>query len=348
MNQPVRQKDANYYLSYLLKGIRYYPLIVICLVASFLYALYQYKTIVPRYNVTTSVLIQEDKASDPESIIGLEGISFGKQKLQNEIGILKSYEMISRTIHHLNFETSYFSEGRFRRIRIYPPTAFNVVVNYSYSQPLGLRFYINIVNDSTIHINAKAESVVMYSYLNERIVGNINNFKLDTILHSGQQLMLPEACFTVNVIPGLSSGKENYSFEFHSQTELINSFSKLIITENSSSSILNISIETDNVNRGVEFLNTLTNEYLKKGIERKNQIASNTINFIDNQLSDVYDSLNISESSIQQFIAARGGVSLDEKTQQAYERLQSLQSKKALCQVKLDYYNYIERYINEE
>ncbi len=53
------------------------------------------------------------------------------------------------------------------------------------------------------------------------------------------------------------------------------------------SSILKISLKGNNVKKSADFLNKLTEVYLKRNLDQKNRVAENTIFFIDNQLGEI-------------------------------------------------------------
>ena len=45
--------------------------------------------------------------------------------------------------------------------------------------------------------------------------------------------------------------------------------------------------------KSVDFLNKLTEVYLKRSLDQKNRVAENTILFIDSQLGEISDSLEL-------------------------------------------------------
>lgn len=70
---------------------------------------------------------------------------------------------------------------------------------------------------------------------------------------------------------------------------------------NREASIVEISLHAFNVEKATDFLNTLTTVYMERGLEKKNQIATNTISFIDDQLLGITDSLRTAETVLQDF-----------------------------------------------
>ena len=66
-----------------------------------------------------------------------------------------------------------------------------------------------------------------------------------------------------------------------------------------SSSIVEISIHENNIAKGVDFLNKLAQNSVDYTLDKKNQIALNTIEFIEKQLIGVADSLGAAESILR-------------------------------------------------
>ena len=50
-----------------------------------------------------------------------------------------------------------------------------------------------------------------------------------------------------------------------------------------------------------EFLNKLCENYIQNDLNTKNEVSTNTINFIDKQLNEIRDSLNLIEAQLQIF-----------------------------------------------
>jgi tyrosine-protein kinase Etk/Wzc len=80
------------------------------------------------------------------------------------------------------------------------------------------------------------------------------------------------------------------------------------------SNIVDISLQWDNAQIAMDFLNNLVNKYIQKDIESKNRLANSTIEFIDQQLSNISGSLGRSEQELQNFRSNFDVMNIDEKT----------------------------------
>ena len=68
--------------------------------------------------------------------------------------------------------------------------------------------------------------------------------------------------------------------------------------------VIEISLKTESVSKGVDLINGLMDEYSRQNLERKNHIAGITIDYIDKQLGEISDSLSMTESNLQRFRSA--------------------------------------------
>ena len=79
----------------------------------------------------------------------------------------------------------------------------------------------------------------------------------------------------------------NYFFKISSYNELTENYLKNInvLETQKDASILKISLEGSNAEKINDFLNKFTELYLASDLDEKNQITSNTIKFINQQLT---------------------------------------------------------------
>ncbi|MBK6963883.1 MAG: polysaccharide biosynthesis tyrosine autokinase [Bacteroidales bacterium] len=79
-------------------------------------------------------------------------------------------------------------------------------------------------------------------------------------------------------------------------------------------------------------------------MKKKNRIAINTVKFIDSQISEVSDSLTFAESKLQNFRTSNRVTDISFQGQQSLERMNQLESERALLVMQKKYYDYIRGY----
>ena len=89
------------------KFYRYWYLFALTVFVTLIIAFVFNKYTASIYEVSSTVLIQDKQSSsfDVQSLIGF-GMGKAQQNLENEIGILQSYSLTSRTVKKLDFDIS--------------------------------------------------------------------------------------------------------------------------------------------------------------------------------------------------------------------------------------------------
>ena len=165
-----QQQSIDYKAIYF-KLFKYWYVFVLTIFVALLIAFFFNKYSRPVYEVKTTVLLkdQSDKKIDPQDMIGF-GFGNRNQNLQNEIGVLSSYNMVYRTVTKIGFEVSYFSEENFITSDLYTKSPFIVELDTAFPQPLNLRFDVTILSKDQYRLEVKEENVHFYDYSQRKIL----------------------------------------------------------------------------------------------------------------------------------------------------------------------------------
>ena len=113
------------------------------------------------------------------------------------------------------------------------------------------------------------------------------------------------------------------------------------------STVISISINTLNERKGVVFLNKLIENYINYEVEEKNLASINTVDFINNQLLEIRDSLDLIEDKIQNFKNNNQITDLSLKAQGLNSSLITIETELAKTKSISNYFDYINEYIDE-
>ena len=312
------------------RAFQYWPLFALSLFLSLGYAyLYIRYYTEPYYNVFTTILIKPN-----EKISGFQEIDLFRQdkKKANEIAILKSYEMAYKTLQQLEFNVSYFHKGQVRDMEIYNSTPFKVIVDttfkkQAYNVPIAINFITS--NDFKLTIGKSEEIQQTFSF--------------------GEPVRLPNLSFTIVKLDENIPVGNHYYFKLHNLANLgILYRNKLQVTNSGGkeSSILELSSVGNNIQRECDYLNKLAEVYIQSGLEEKNRIASNTINFIDSQLASIASSLNNAETELESFRRNNKVMDISSAATSVFAKLDELEAQKAVLLLKDKYYHYILDYVS--
>lgn len=121
-----------------------------------------------------------------------------------------------------------------------------------------------------------------------------------------------------------------------------------ITNANKESSILSISMESPLPDKARAFLNKLVEQYIQRELNQKNLTAERTIDFIDQQLLGIQDTLSTIEERLQSFRSSNRIINMSEEGSLALTKFQDLEQRKAEEEIKLEYFDYILKYLREE
>lgn len=296
----------------------------------------------PIYKISASVLVTDKDNSltaGVESIIQELGVykKIKKKNVENEIGILHSYSMANRTVKELNFEISYFSIGRIRTPERYQTSPFIVNIDSAFSQLFNHPVYITLLSIDKYQLMINDEMGINQTMqFGEQFKNEYFNFNITLRDSDNFELDAP------------NYPKENY-FIIHDLNQLTNRYkNKLsITTSDKKSSILILTTQGYVPRKEADYLNKLLQVYVNTGLEEKNQIAINTIEFIDKQLKIITDSLNIAENILYDFRRKNKIIDISQEGNAIFKKIEAYESEKALFEVKSKYYNYLRNYIEQ-
>ncbi|MHC1775948.1 MAG: polysaccharide biosynthesis tyrosine autokinase [Lentimicrobium sp.] len=315
------------------------------------------------YSNQTTLLLNESERngflSSQDMMQGF-GLFGSNQNIENELGVLASYTLINDAVSQLNLETSFYKEDyifgnqlKFNFLRTveesYNNKILQVSINKSELQPIDLPIYFTILNKDEIKIEAYGKNVPIYDYIDDNIVTFADVLKIAGKYKFGEEIKGKYFNFKIHLINNgedIMPTKEKSYFNFNSLSYLTLKYQASIqanVTSRASSLVV-ITMNGDNKYKITDFLNTLTNAYLERNLEKKNRIAINTVKFIDSQISEVSDSLTFAESKLQNFRTSNKVTDISFQGQQSLSRMNQLESERALLVMQKKYYDYIREY----
>lgn len=300
------------------------------------------------FQTTGTVLIKEDRSVDPTTI--MTGASFGNyQNIGNEMAILKSYSLIERVVKKMDIEVTYLEKGRIATTEMYKNAPFTVEFDHSVPQTVGLIYELSILDENTICLKTKADYQKVYDFILCQTISSQSRH-IDTIAEYTQGDWIDNGYNRIRIV---FNDRFNYQkdknrrmmFQINDYASLIRQMNYSVSPLNKQSSIASVITTGTNRQKIVEFTNTLLNEYVNRGLEKKNIVSENTINFIDKELSGIQDSLTTAEIDLQDFRTSNDLMNLDAQTQQVLSNIRALEKEKAEMDVNLKLYKRLQSYI---
>ncbi|MEA3316543.1 MAG: Wzz/FepE/Etk N-terminal domain-containing protein, partial [Bacteroidota bacterium] len=332
-NNDIYQEETIDLRAYFYKLLNYWYIVPITIFLSFLVAYVYIKKTSPIYRVTSSILVKDEGSlMDPKAILQNNAFSlksaFTEYKIQNQIQILKSYKLTERTLEKLNFDISYYEVGKFVDTEIYNKSPYTIVFDNEHTQVL-TKIYLDFIDSNKVFVHSEADEVYLYNYSDKTITNKVYNFEISDTINLNEKFKNDKFSFRIIINKNekcLNRIKNNskYAFVFRSFDSQVEEFHSFEIENIEYSSVIKLVLDGVNINKSKDFLKVLAKEYLLRGVEKENQVAVNTIDFINYQLTDISDSLKKSEDRLKNYRASKKVMNIDFQSQQAYNKLESL------------------------
>lgn len=330
----------------------YWLLFLVSLVGALSIAFAYVRYTEPVYKVSTSILLRDDAQKDAgmDNLFKELGIGSGKKNLENEIEVLKSTPIISKAIERLDFKILYFAEGNISTAEIYHKNPFTVIIDTLGEEFTNLPIYIKKLSQKEYQLHTKNEKEFFDPETQSFSQKNPVSLPSRCNLQFGISYHLDRTRFSITFDKLLMKEfKNNPAFFFiYTDAEGIaeNYKSRLNVRQiNKLSTILDLSLTGKNLMKETDFLNKLVEVYTETLLEQKNRVASNTIRFIDDQLTEITVSLQDAEEELKYFRANNKIMDLSFAASNAFSKLDALETEKATVEVKRKYYDYLLKYV---
>ena len=304
----------------------------------------------PLYQVSSTVLVKSDRSMlDPTSI--MTGVYYGNmQNVDNELVILKSYSLREKVVKKMNLEVSYFDRSGLRTTEYFRNNPFIVEFDKQIPQAVGLEYNVMFEGDK-IKLHAEAKSHREYDYENEQFIANTKeDILIDGEYTVGEWIDTGYNRFIIRKNSHYNSESHDnrqFSFHFNDYLSLTNSMNFTAANISKQASVISLTMTGSNKTKIVEFLNSLMDEYVNRGLEKKNMVSENTIEFIDQQLAETESALTNAELNLQEYRSSHDLTNLGAQSTQIISSLKSLEEEHAAMLVNMQYYKRLQSYMSE-
>jgi capsular exopolysaccharide family len=291
------------------------------------------------YQVDSTILIRDDKnksTAGAEALLTELSFVNNNKSIQNEIGILKSYSLAVNTINELkDFHTSIMvqNNGGLNSSILYKQAPFSIIFKNNRPNPTGHPVEIKFVNSSTfVATDENGENTAPKMFNEEVNVGSFS-FMLARTAIPTEHFIGKTIAFTRNDLNKLAN-----LYRDKVKVNLVDKNASLITLTSSGNS----------AEQEADYLNKMVEVYIRQELNEKNQIAKNTIDFIDNQLFGMKDSLNKAEVNLKNFRTENKILDISKESDMLLDMLKDLQSTKAGIDINQRYYTYLKSYLSQK
>jgi capsular exopolysaccharide synthesis family protein len=303
------------------------------------------------YQTSGTVLIRDANAGYDATAIMTSSAFSGSQVVDNEVAILKSYNFTDRVVRKMNLEVTYMEKGRVSKVELYKTSPFTVNFDRNVPQAVGLVYEVVSISDGKMVIHGTAEGLNVYDYNTSQYVYMDSEQKVDvtTECKLGEMVDNGYNRFSIVMNENYNPDTDNnrkLSFWLNSYSSLVRQMSTFSVSPTSKqSSIISVVARGYNKKKIVDFINTLLNEYVSRGLEKKNWVSESTIEFIDNELEGIQEVLSAAEIDLKDFREENDVIDISMQASQIYTNLRALEKQRSELAVNLKIYKRLQDYI---
>lgn len=335
--------------------IRHYKLFILCVLFSLLIAYLINKFTKPVYEITASVLIKEEVRGNSNRDVNdfLNSNLFGRnQNFQNEVWLIQSSPVIEQTIINLDLSVGYYTKKGLALLDSYKKAPFKVSYMSDHPQPIDVKFYVSVLNNELIQINAESKEASFYNFSTNTVTHKkdkwsfTHNGRFGELIETDDLAFIVERDTSVNHIDNESN---NYAFSIRTIASLSNRLRKALEFKivDKLATVIEIKLKSESVEKGIDIVNELMRVYSDMNLERKNHTASITIDYIESQLSEISDSLTQTEDKLQNFRSSNQLLNITDQASDLSTQYMNLQNQLAELVSRQRYYDYVSDYLNK-
>ena len=332
---------------------RWYVLAAAVVGALFLAFIYV-KTSPNIFAAHTTVLLgdQSSGSKGAEELLEMLEVKDKGIKVEDEIGLIKSFNIVQRTMERLDFAVSYFQveDNLFNKVgelqvrERYKDFPFRVIPNPAALQMVGTRIDVKMLTKTQAEITINAKDVKVFNLATREMTTKLPVVNMTKIIAIGAPYMDEHLNFKIALNPGQDfSPGSKYFFKINDLNSLTNEYLAKIEVKpiERESRILDIRSEGPIIEKELKFLNTLVDVLVEYDLTQKNETGVKTLNFLDGQLSKIGDSLRTSKSTLSSFRSANKLLDINDATNTIYNKLDAFENEKARLMAQNKYYQNV-------
>ncbi|WP_420322321.1 GumC family protein [Flagellimonas sp.] len=252
---------------------------------------------IPEYSATAKIQILEEsgQASELSVLADLDMFSSGTSKIEDETQLLAARDNFIHIVEKLDLNVQFFVLGNIKNTELYRkeniPFSINFLANDSIVGSSKYDFYIKIYSNTSFGFKEKEDEADKEYDFGDKIKSEIGDFIL-TPNKKLSEYIDKQLHVIINPIDFIADSYRQ----------------KMLIAPNDKklSNIINISLTDHIEQRAIDIINELIGINNNNAVSDKKAIADRTSKFIDDRISEIYNSLSTVDETAETFKSSRG------------------------------------------
>ncbi|GMQ26615.1 tyrosine-protein kinase domain-containing protein [Algoriphagus sp. oki45] len=326
------------------KYIRFWPwyVLFIILFVTGTYIFHRYT--VDEFEVTGSLVIKNN--STPEArILDRSNIFNSGINLENDILRLRSKNLAKEALKKLHFDVEYFAKTNIKDIELYDRSPIRVEVDWDHLQVTDAPVELEILSNETFRLRQVVGGFMDFN----RVQAAGDESVFDKTYTFGETIETARSKFRVLLVnPGRIGDQVIFRLVNPSALEDQLAKSIQVNTVNEYSSVLRISTTTKVVEKGRDYINALMQAYIEYDLNEKNKIQENSIDFIDEQLGYLEDSMKSKQRELLRFKVDNKLLDVSAEFSSILGKINDLDERSAQLDYQLRYFEEIRDYMEQK
>jgi capsular exopolysaccharide synthesis family protein len=311
----------------------------------------------PDYQVYATINIPQKTSSLADGFGDLSGGQLwgSSSEINTQLEFLKSFSINKQVAQNLDWRTSWYKKDKlnlnnlldakdvFNWRAYYKDAPFKIQETEGKMNISGIRIFIDPISDKEYMLSIDESEIKGGS------LGG-NNFK--TIMKFGK--LFENDFFHFTVTPTVKPEEflnKTYYFAFNKSTEIAKVYLDRVKGQindvNSESNVIRLQIQGKQPQREIDYLNELISVYIQNKMNYQTETQKKSLQFIDQQLNGITDSLNIASSNFSQFKSRNQIINISEQGTQVMQTLKEIESEKNKNQMQIDYFRNLLSYLKK-
>ena len=337
------QEDNNQYQGFTLdfkrvlsRAIRFWYVVIITFVIALVIAFYQNRYTQRVFPISASIIIREMQETGGAELLYKNSLIDPYRNYLNEPYIIRSYPLIEKVVRDLNFHISFYREGYFMTTDAYDYMP--VSATWSDQGEVNPGQLIFTLKDETHYTLAKFSEGKESASATVFLLG-------DSIQYNDYRLCIT-ALKERNMKPYLGVP---FLLDIKSPMSVAGGYISRLKVDwaEVGAGVINLSISGTNPQKEIDFLTGLIRSYQHQDLQKKNQSAIRTIDFIRKQLINIKDSLRVVEYQLERFGNSARAKDMSADAKRFLEKAEVFETQRAELLIRKNYFQYLNDYLSQ-
>ncbi|HEX8349246.1 MAG TPA: polysaccharide biosynthesis tyrosine autokinase [Hymenobacter sp.] len=317
----------------------------------------------PTYDFRSTLLVgnQSTGSKQAQELLNILDPKDKGMKLEDEIGLLTSSDILRRTLSQLPFAVSYYTApdswlNSIKNVQVREQAIgsvpFRVVPVPDKPQLVGVPIYVEPQPDGRYRVHADVKKGELHQLATGDLVREVLGVQLDQTVAAGDTLRNPLLTAVISADPNYPAipTKERYFFRLQDMPALIGDYQNRLKVRpiDHESRILELTTQGSVPSKETQFLNTLMNVYVEEDLNQKNQIGRKTLAFLDQEIDKISQARLSAAEAVSSFRATAGVVDAGAQSGAGIQRQGDLQTAQARLATNQKYYQSMLSYLRSK